>query len=58
MKWEIPVSGQIRYRRRFLFLPKVIGNTAKWLEVAKWKEVYDAFSKWYATNWIEKEDLK
>jgi len=55
MKWKVSIRGDNRRITRFLFFPKVIDNTAKWLEVATWNERYCPELGWWATHWIENE---
>jgi len=53
-------QGDSRYRDRFLLFPKAIGNEWRWLERARWKEVYSfnyADSGWDATEWVDEHNL-
>lgn len=42
MRWnaELPEVGETRKRRKFLWWPKTINGETRWLEVARWEEVY------------------
>lgn len=37
---HIPIEGEERFRKRFLWLPKRIGEETRWLELGRWHEVY------------------
>lgn len=56
MRIETPIYGDERTKRRFLLFPKKIDNEIRWLEVAKWKEVYRPHIRlfgWDACTWME-----
>lgn len=66
MKWRTKKSkfGNERIREKFLWLPKSIDNEVRWLEKAKFKEVYkrqDIGYGWVGIAWLEptvKDKLK
>jgi hypothetical protein len=43
-----PYDGSIRYRCKFLILPKKIGHVTRWLEYATWSEEY----RWFRKEWL------
>lgn len=51
-----PKGGDTREQEKFLLLPKRIWNEVRWLEVARWREVYDGYSKqWKCNAWLDRE---
>lgn len=56
MRWKkrpIPVSGEVRIYRKFLFVPTSIGNEWRWLEFANFQETYNSlFQVWTDKKWI------
>jgi len=62
MRWTLRREGDIRYKRRFLFLPKTINRECRWLEMAEWREEF-RFSgcwwekrlKWKLHAWVDAE---
>lgn len=53
-----PVQDETRRRRKFLWLPLVIGNIGRCWEMAEWEETYDAGgyaggNGWVATRWLD-----
>lgn len=58
MRWRTTEDGDIRQRRSFLALPKLVSGEWRWLEHAQWCEEYDdgsgrRYAGWYSTNWID-----
>lgn len=65
MQWKIkkkPELGSERVVTRFLLLPKVIGDTGKWMEVASWRQRYvhdyignymNEYRWWEDVDWVE-----
>lgn len=59
MKILHPNHGDCRSKKKFLFFPKRINYETRWLEVAKWSEVYKEFNPytrdrrgwWDAKEW-------
>lgn len=55
-KRTIPI-GTVRTVTKFLWFPKTLGYTTKWLETATWKErredEYDGFDYWAGIKWVE-----
>lgn len=50
-----PPIGAFRVKRRFLLMPKAIGNDVRWLEWACWKEKYldkPLYDGWTDACWI------
>ena len=43
MRWKAPEVGDVRKKKRFLFLPKEIGGETRWMECAEWIEVFRSF---------------
>lgn len=63
MRWKVKELHDQRTRTRFLFLPLVIKNEARWLETASWVEEYlligfgaNASRQWYPILWLDKEE--
>jgi len=57
MRWDTPKSGDKRIRQGFLFFPKDIWGTTRWLEYAAWEEVWVSYypiggGQWKATRWV------
>lgn len=58
----LPILGQTRIKEKFLIFPKKIKNEIRWLEKARWEEVfkdiYKGFpyyywkKKWVANKWL------
>lgn len=51
--------GLTRKKTGFLFLPKVINNEMRWLELASWIEVYAHYTRedrWVPIGWADDED--
>jgi hypothetical protein len=40
MKWELPIKGQIRYRKKFAWFPIETPNHKIWLEFYQVEEMY------------------
>ncbi len=57
MQWSKPKTGDVRINSGFLFLPKTITYTTKWLVSAKWKQQYYISPDLIFFNqaWIDKE---
>ena len=63
MKWVEPAIGQTRVKTRFLFLPKKIQKTTRWLELARWTQIYESRynssrkrndkPRWHNLQWVE-----
>ena len=58
MRWNRPKLGVKRTRRRFLLLPKRIGNEVHWLEWAEWKEsceinIVIGTNYWSPIHWVD-----
>ena len=48
------MGGDVRVKTAFLFWPRRIGRTQKWLETATWQEQYDSiWNKWKARMWMD-----
>lgn len=53
-------QNTVRVRERFLLFPKSIDGRLRWLEKAKWKERYTAYSSdetmvmsWESIEWLD-----
>lgn len=46
MRRKLPVGGTVRYKTRFLLLPKLINDEWRWLERATWLERYITHMCW------------
>lgn len=53
----IPTIDDIRIQNKFLWLPKTIKlnqlKITRWMEKAKWKEVYMGGGYWVAIEWLD-----
>jgi hypothetical protein len=61
VRFKHPKDRTIRIKKRFLFLPRRINGITKWLEIAKWEEIYRSFVDtgwWESACWIEEKDDK
>ncbi len=52
MRWHEPKFNDTRIKARFLLFPKMVRSQTRWLEYAKWKELYSADYGWIAVEWI------
>ena len=51
-----PIDGDVRTRRGFLLLPKMIRDEIRWLEHATWRETYYIgylWAGWLPFEWIK-----
>jgi hypothetical protein len=64
MRWKYykpPETGDIRFQEKFLLLPKSINNETRWLEKAKYSQVYKKCYFYYngelmsSYNWKDDE---
>ena len=46
MKWKIYKLGDTRIKEKFLWFPKECNNEGRWLERAKYEEVYSHTGYW------------
>lgn len=64
MRWDVSKPGHNsgRIKSGFLFFPKKINNEWRWLERAKWQQIYHRDSSdpcltrtnyWYNSEWID-----
>jgi hypothetical protein len=61
MRWKSywnPEEGDIRYKEKFLLVPKRINNEWRWLEKAKYKQVYERYYDGYYELYYESYNLK
>lgn len=70
MRWvepALPLPGEIRIVRKFLYLPLILGRERRWLEFANIVEMYDGVvweticfedEKTSAMEWVEAVDTK
>jgi hypothetical protein len=61
MRWngkKLFRDGDLRFKRKFLWLPKRIGREWRWLEFGQWRErfickSFDGPAFWQAFSWID-----
>ena len=52
MRWNKPEFGEKRIVKGFLWFPKQINNDVRWLEKAKWEQVY-VEDHWFDREWLD-----
>ncbi len=58
MRWHRPKTGDTRIIKKFLLLPKTIGNQTRWLEWANIVQKYAYYERWYDYRWLDVENEK
>lgn len=57
MRWTKPSAGDLRRKEGFLFFAKgSVVEGMRWLEYAKWTEVYDSRFGWKFCWWDNEEE--
>ena len=53
-KVDGPKYGGFREVKKFLIFPKFLNYELRWLETAKWLELYQF--KWHSLRWLELDE--
>ena len=54
-----PKPGDRREKEAFLWFPRRIGDTLRWLEWAKWREYWlEGWESWIGGEWLDLEEEK